>query len=327
MKKAIIVGLICIISALKASAQQDAAVTQYIFNGLYINPAYAGYKEDVYVQSYYRSQWVGLTGAPRNFAIAIDGTVNDNVGLGAMLTNDQIGAQTAVSGYLNYAYRIRVGQDEESRLAFGLAAGMMQLGIDGSKLHSVTQGDQAIPVGSQSLVLPDAHVGVYYANSNYFWGLSATNLLASLSNANSAANMLVPIPKPHVYLTAGTYIQMNNDMRFKPVFLIKDDMRGPTTMDLNAFLLFNERFNIGGFYRTSVKLYPKNNLQSDLTQRNSFGLIADIFISPSIRVGYSYDQSLNKVTSYNAGSHELSVGFYLNSRNGITRSSYRCYKF
>lgn len=328
MKKGILLIVITIM-ALYAKAQQDSQFSQYIFNGVYINPAYAGYKDDMYVQSYFRSQWVGVTGAPKSFAIAADNSFSDgSVGLGVTLTSDQIGAQSTLAGYLNYAYRIRIGQDETSHLAFGLAAGMTQLGIDGSKLNAIQPGDQAIPTVSQSRILPDANFGIYYANSNYFAGLSATNILARFLNNDKGSNLLVPVPQPHFYLTAGTLIPINEDVRVKPVFLIKDDLKGPTTLDIDGFILLNERINFGAFYRSSIKLYPKNNLQNDLPKQNAFGIIAEFFATPSIRIGYSYDQSLNNLGSYNYGSHELSVGFYIDGNGNSDRSNgLRCYKF
>lgn len=327
MKKGLILWLSILVFALKAQAQQDAQITQYLFNGLYINPAYAGYKEDVYIQSYFRSQWVGLTGAPKSFAIAMDGTFSENVGLGGTISSDKIGAQSSLAAYLNYAYRIRVGQDEDSHLAFGLAAGLMQLSLDGSQLHAVTQGDNSVPVASQSMAMPDANVGIYYANSKWFTGFSATNILARYVNPNSAANLLVPIPQPHFYLTGGTFIPLNDDVVLKPVILIKDDLKGPTTIDFDAFIILNERLTFGGFYRASAKLYQKN-LQNDLPKQNSFGVIADFFVTPGVRVGYSYDHTMNSFSAYNSGSHELSIGFYLNGKNRLDRSNaFRCFKF
>lgn len=329
MKKGIILAIMAFMLAMRASAQQDTQFSQYIFNGLYINPAYAGYKEDLYIQSYYRSQWVGVNGAPRSFAVAADASVNDGkVGLGAMLNNDQIGAQTSLSAYANYAYRIQVGWDEASHISFGLAFGMMQLGIDGSKLTPITPGDQSIPTTSQTRIIPDANFGIYYANQDYFIGVSATNLLAKMIHSNNADNLLVPVPQPHFYLTGGAMITLNDDMRLKPVMLIKDDFKGPTSLDADAFLLMNERLSFGAFYRTAVKLYPKNNLQSDLPPQNSFGGIVEFFATPGLRIGYSYDHSLNALGNYNAGSHELSVGFYIGRSNDRDRSSgFRCYKF
>ena len=106
-------------------AQQDAQYSQYIFNGLYINPAYAGYKQDFYLQSFYRSQWTGFTGAPTSYSVAADGSVNDTkVGLGLLLAGDNIGAQKSLAADFSYAYHIQVGQDENTRLSFGLGLGL-----------------------------------------------------------------------------------------------------------------------------------------------------------------------------------------------------------
>ena len=122
MKKLILL-MITAFSFLTVKAQQDAQFSQYIFNGLYINPAYAGYRGDFYVNSFYRSQWTGLNGAPQTLSISGDGTVaNEHVGLGALFQNDRLGAQSTTAFYGNYAYRIQVGEQENSRLAFGLGA-------------------------------------------------------------------------------------------------------------------------------------------------------------------------------------------------------------
>src|ERR1700755_710582 len=121
MMKRILFLCALILSFITANAQQDAQFSQYIFNGLYINPAYAGYKSDFYVNSFYRSQWTGLEGAPQTVSIAADGAVaNDKVGLGLLVQSDKIGAQSNTAAYANYAYRIQIGEDEDSRLAFGV---------------------------------------------------------------------------------------------------------------------------------------------------------------------------------------------------------------
>ena len=109
-------------------AQQDAQQSQYMFNGIYINPAYAGYKENLNLHTYYRNQWTGITGAPRSFSVAIDASANDgNVGLAFQVASDKLGAQNSTSAYANYAYRLRLNADGSSRLAFGLGVGIVQV--------------------------------------------------------------------------------------------------------------------------------------------------------------------------------------------------------
>ncbi len=135
------------------------------------------------------------------------------------------------------------------------------------------------------------------------------------------------LPQPHVYLTGGTFIPIDQDVVLKPVFLIKDDFKGPTTLDFDAFVIMNERLTFGAFYRASVKLYQKN-LQNYLPKQNSFGAIVDFFITPGERMGYSYDHTMNSFSAYNSGSHEISIGFYLNGKNRGDRSNaFLCFKF
>src|ERR1700761_680046 len=147
MMKRLVIFLSLTLCFITAYAQQDAQFSQYIFNGLYINPAYAGYREDLYFNSFFRSQWTGLEGAPTTFSAAIDGTVKDGkVGLGLMVQHDEIGAQSNIAAYANYAYRLQIGEQAHSKLAFGLGFGFIQNGIDGTKLNAVQANDTSVPV-------------------------------------------------------------------------------------------------------------------------------------------------------------------------------------
>ena len=327
MKKTVLL-FIGVLITFAVKAQQDSQFTQYVFNGIHINPGYAGSKEELYIQSFYRAQWLGLEGAPRTFSVSADAALmNKNVGLGLIVSSDQVGAQQHLSAYVNYAYRLRVGFEESTRLSFGIAGGMVQTGIDGGRLNAVQPGDIAVPTGMQSLTVPDARVGVYYADTTFFAGLSLTNIIArSLAN-KTHENMNVPLPEPHLYFTTGALFKVNSDVRFKPVLLIKDDFKGPMSIDLNAFFLLKEKVWLGGFYKTEANLYDKKHLQRDLMKRNALGVIAEVFATPDLRIGYSYDYLINKFRNYSSGSHELSVGFYFSKRTTSKNRGKRCYHF
>jgi type IX secretion system PorP/SprF family membrane protein len=312
-----------------AIAQQDSQFTQYVFNGLHINPAYAGYKEDLYLQSFIRTQWVGVKGAPRTLSVSGDAASNSgNVGIGMIVSSDQLGAQSNLSAYANYAYKIRISYDEESKLSFGIAAGFMQLGLRGDKLSGIDGDDPSIPTSSQTRVLPDARFGVFYSDPKYFVGISATNMLAKYADRNNTSNLLVPVPQPHFYLTAGALFPLSDGLVLKPTFLIKEDTKAPTSLDINSFFLLNQKVWLGAFYRTSVTLYNKDNLQNDLTKKSAFGGMFELFVSENFRVGYSCDFSLNALRGYNFGSHEISVGVYVNKKDHRNRDrQLRCYDF
>lgn len=327
MKKVLLLFLlICIHQGLRA--QQDSQFTQYLFNGLHINPAYAGTKGDYYIQSFYRSQWQGVTGAPKSFSIAADGSFYDgNVGLGLIVANDQIGAQSSLTAFANYAYHLRLNDEGNANLSFGLAAGMMQMGLNGSKLIEINPGDGAImPYASQTKIYPDARFGIYYSSKKYFAGISATNLVARYMSDKNSNDFLVPVPEPHFYFSAGALFPLSDDIHIKPSILVKDDIKGPTSVDFNAFFLIKERVWVGGFYRGSYNIHNRN-LQQNLPVNNSIGLITEIFATPDLRIGYSYDYSLGKLRGYGSGSHEISAGLYINKKDDKKNRLTRCYVF
>ncbi len=291
-------------------AQQDAQQSQYMFNGIYINPAYAGYKENLNLHTYYRNQWTGITGAPRSFSVALDASANDgNVGLAFQVASDKLGAQNSTSAYANYAYRLRLNADGSSRLAFGLGVGIVQVGINGDDL--VTNDPELTTfTGTITKILPDARVGAFFSNDQVYAGLSGDNLVSQYINVKNTSTFLAQ-PKPHYYMTAGVLIPVVGDIFIKPSFLLKDDRGGPTSLDLNAFILLGEKLWIGGSYRQGIKLYNKGYLQTDLTQLNSAVAAIELFPTENLRIGYGYDFSIGPLQGYSGGTHEISIGFYL----------------
>lgn len=313
-------SFLLILICFEVKAQQNAQYSQYIFNGLYINPASAGAKEDFYVHSFYRSQWTGVTGAPQSFSVAADGTINDEkVGLGILLAKDKLGAQSTLAAYANYAYRLQLGVQGQ-HLSFGLGAGMVQSALDGSKLIGIQDGDNIIPVGTLSTILPDARAGVLYTSDTFFAGFSADNLVAKYMNRDKS--LLVPIPQPHFYLTAGTLFALNDDIKIKPSFLLKNASGTATTLDMNAFLILGDRTWIGGTYRSSLNLFSKNS--SSLQGSNALVAQIEIFATSKLRIGYAFDYSLTAFSGFGNGSHEISLGIYLSKKpaQNFTTSSY-----
>jgi type IX secretion system PorP/SprF family membrane protein len=306
MKRGMIL-IACLLLGKLTFAQQDAQFSQYMFNGIYINPAYAGYKEALNMHAYYRAQWTGIQGAPRTFSIALDGAANDNnVGWGVQLAGDKLGAQSSTSVYGNYAYRIRMNEDGTARLAFGLSVGFEQLAINGQLLTTIDP-ETGQPVGTQSTIVPDARAGVYYADQRFYAGFSIDNLVSS--HVSPEKFVYIPQPKPHYYLTAGMMVPINDQLQLKPSFLLKDDRAGPTSLDLNTFLLIDEKLWIGGSYRTGVSLYDKSYLQKSLINRDAAVAAVEFYPVPELRVGYAYDFSIGALQSYSQGSHEISIGY------------------
>lgn len=310
MKKLIIIFTILVFAQV-AKSQQDAQYSQYMFNGIYINPAYAGYKEQTNLHTFYRNQWTGISGSPKSMSLALDGIANEgNVGLALQLSADKLGAQSNLAMYGNYAYRIRMNAEGTSRLAFGLGVGVIQNALHGDMLNPRDQGDEYIPFGTERELVPDARLGVFYSDSKFYAGFSVDNLVAQhvLKSRNLGINF--PVPKSHYYLTAGVLLPLSTGLQLKPSLLLKDDKGGPTSLDVNAFLLLGEKIWLGASYRTAVKLYSKDYLQKDLDQNNAIAAMAEVYATPQLRIGYAFDYSLNKLQSYSGGTHEISVGYY-----------------
>lgn len=304
-------------------AQQNAQYSQYTFNGLFVNPAYAGYKQDFYIHSFYRSQWTGLEGAPQNFSFAVDGAVNDRkVGIGMILLNDVIGAQSMFSATATYSYRLQIGENVNSRLCFGLGLGFIQSGIDGSKLNPVDGTDPNIPQSIVGNILPQGKMGILYTNDNWYAGLASDNLITKLFNKDYT--LKVPLPLPHYYLNMGTIFDIEPNLKMKPSILLKTDLKGPASLDINTSFLINEFLWLGGAYRTATPFYNKLNPEEPLQKANALMIQAEFLPNPNIRLGYAFDYSLSQLSNYSYGSHEISIGIYLR-RSRTNSDANKCY--
>ncbi|MDQ7949392.1 MAG: type IX secretion system membrane protein PorP/SprF [Pedobacter sp.] len=297
--------------AVPSFAQQDAQYSQYIFNGIYINPAYAGYRERININATYRNQWTGVEGAPKSFALAADALMpNERVGLSLMVGTEQLGAQKNISAFANYAYRFPINEEQTSKLAFGLGLGVLQSGLDGNMLNARDVDDQFVPTGTVKEIIPDVNAGVFFSTPKMYVGASVTNLIGAYLLKKKSLAYNFPTPRPHYYLTGGVLIPMiPYAIDFKPFFLFKDDLKGPTVLDINAFFLFKQIIWMGVGYRTGVKLYNKPNLPGDIKNKNALIGMTEIFISQRLRLGYSYDHSTSNLAGYAGSTHEISLSW------------------
>ncbi len=312
---------IALTASMQVKAQQNIQFSQYVFNGLSVNPAYAGYKGDWYLNTFYRHQWAGFPGAPRTGGVSLDGLTNasdDKVGVGMQMMFDRTGPQEALSLYGSYAYRIPLDNEDTRRLCLGIGAGVTQYGIDGTALQYVDNADEAIPVGKVTRWIPDARFGIYYYTPSFYAGLSVMDLFSLYTDGSRYSwkgNAYETIRKTqHTYFTAGTVFNLSENLKLKPSMMWKEDFKGPSSLDLNAFLLIAEKLWVGGSYRTSIKLWNKANLDARLQQVNAANVILEYFIGNRFRLGYSYDLNVNRMANYQAGSHEISIGVLFPSK-------------
>ena len=306
------IGLLMVFGSIEGTlGQQLPQFSQYMFNGLHINPGYAGYKGQPYLQSTYRSQWVNFPGAPKTLSITADFSANEGLmGFGASILTDQMGPARTSSGLLTYAYRIQTG--DESFLGLGLSAGVSEYAIDGSMLNPNDFGDINIPEGKVNLFTPNMNTGVFFHTPRFYAGLSAYNLIGKKSLEKE--DIALAYHQLHYYLTAGALLPISDNVQFKPSFLLRTAPEGLSNFDVNGMFLFMERLWLGASYRSNLKIFS-DDLQTDLSKRNAVAMIAEIFATDNLRFGYAYDHNTNALSNSRNNSHEISVGYYIAPRN------------
>lgn len=305
-----------------AWAQQNIQFSQYIFNSLSVNPAYAGYKEEWFAQMAYRTQWTGVNGAPETGQLSVDGIVDPdraNMGVGLQLTYDKLGVQGATSIYGNYAYRLRLDAEDTQRLSFGIGVGATQYTLNGAQLDPDSPFDPTLPAGRVNNWIPDIRLGTYYYNTKWYAGISLMDLLSG-DETNDLfrwdSDGVVNIQrKRHMYLMGGAMFNLESDLKLRPSILWKEDFKGPSSVDLNAMFIFADRFWIGGSYRTGVRLLDREYSENqNLSSLNSVSGIAQMYVTERLRIGYSYDYMINSFGN-SGGTHEITLGLTFGQRN------------
>jgi type IX secretion system PorP/SprF family membrane protein len=303
MKKIfLLAGLISLFGIRSVEAQQIPQFSQYMFNGIYINPAYAGYKDVFYGHIVYRKQWAGISGSPQTAMLSLDGSLSKGSNIGIVYTNDQIGAIYANSFMVDYAYRLQVS--ERGRLSFGLSAGVTHHGLNRSKLGEEQDDQQARD--SKNVWKPGFDAGLYYDTEYFYAGFSITGIVGSKADEKSFA---VIRTDANYFLTIGGIIPLNEKLKLLPSTLLKTDFGNPLTFDLNALLMISDKFAVGGSYRTGMLWFT--DVSDHTKQRDALSLIAELYATDKIRIGMAYDFDLNKVTTGANGSFEISLGYYL----------------
>jgi type IX secretion system PorP/SprF family membrane protein len=308
IKKSALICFALLASTFYAVAQQDAQYSQYMFNTLVINPAYAGYKGSLNLSALHRSQWVGVTGAPKTQSLVLDGSfANDKVGLALTVVNDKIGLQGQTNAYFNYAYKLKVSG--EGTLAFGLGLGLAQFTLNNGDAHFDDPSDPNFNGGKLSFIAPDARAGVHYSTDKFYAGLSATNLFSKAIDYSTAAKNLVIKQGQTFFLTAGYLVDVNDFLKFKPSFLIKEDTKGPTNLDINNFFLLGEKVWVGASYRTSLNVWKKKSTVGSVKASDAVVGLVEVYAGKGFRVGYAYDYSVSALQGFDNGSHEISIGY------------------
>lgn len=304
IKRKVVLTLISSLSFLCVLAQQDAQFSQYFFNPLYVNPAYAGSRDAWSGVFVYRSQWVDLAGQPTTQAFSLHGPFkNKPVGLGIQLYNDQAGPLHNIGLIGTYAYWIPIGNN---KLSFGLQGSISQLRVDWSAIRIEDETDESFTNNTSSSITPDANFGMYFHNPRYYLGLSATHLIENKFHfGQSMKGEEVIRNYRHYYILGGVVIPISEQVNFRPSFLAKYILNLPFQAEANASFIFLEKICVGVGYRTSQQYQGAQN-------NNQLIGILEYTINNKVRIGYSYDAVLNELSKINGGTHEIMIGYDFN---------------
>ncbi|WP_452223128.1 PorP/SprF family type IX secretion system membrane protein [Lacinutrix chionoecetis] len=290
----ILVILFSSIFALESTAQQDAQYTQYMYNTMSINPAYAGSREVISMLGLYRTQWVGLDGAPDTQTFNIHSPVGENrkVGLGLSIINDNIGPTHETYFDIDFSYTVNTS--EEGRLSFGVKGGGHLLDVAYSELSPYNNGDQLLQSDIENKFSPNVGAGIYYRKGErWYVGLSAPNLLETKHFDESSLS--VAKERINLYLIGGYVFDVNADLKLKPAVLFKGVQGAPLQADLTVNALLKEKLTLGLAYRWSAAVSALVGYQ----------------LSDRLMLGLAYDRETTDLgkTQFEQGSFEVFLRF------------------
>jgi type IX secretion system PorP/SprF family membrane protein len=276
-------------------AQQEVMVSQYMFDQLLINPAYAGSHAYASGALLHREQWLNMPGAPTTSIAAMDAPfMGRKMGLGFTLVHDQIGISRDMEMAGHYAYKLRTGTN--STLSFGLKAGLSLYSARVSELTYWDANDAVYQNDVRNAVLGKFGFGLYWHDDISWIGISVPTLYAADGSiSKDVSNVYDHYYTQHYYLYTGRVFEVSEDIDLKPSVLIKYEPQAPLHGDVNLNALYKERFGLGAGYRTG----------------DAFVGMVEYQINPHLRIGYAYDATVSRLSVYSGGSHEIMLGIDL----------------
>jgi type IX secretion system PorP/SprF family membrane protein len=296
MKKRFLTIFVLLVAA-SSYAQQDSQFTNYMYNTININPAYAGSRGVLSIFGLHRNQWVGLDGAPVTNTFSINSPINNsNFGIGVSIINDRIGPSDENSISVDVSYSVKTS--EKYKLSFGIKGTANLLNVDFTKLNIYNPGDVLAQYNVDNRFSPNVGAGVYFHSDKTYFGFSVPNMLETEhfdKDQTSLSAESVASERMHYYFIAGHVIDLNTSIKFKPALLTKIINGAPLQVDMSANFLINDKFTAGLAYRWDA----------------AFSALAGFQISDSWFIGYGYDMEVTKLANYNSGSHEIFLRYEL----------------
>ncbi|HKZ38782.1 MAG TPA: type IX secretion system membrane protein PorP/SprF [Chryseolinea sp.] len=290
LKAIALVVLLIVISAVPSTAQQKVQFTQYMFNGLVINPAYAGADEALSLTFIQRKQWANIENSPSTQSLSAHTLFKRRrFGLGLTIVNDRVGVHKNLSALTNYAYHLQVGKN--SYLSMGIQAGFHNQKSDYTSLIGPANMDPKLSNPYISYTSFDFGMGMYFRSPRLHVGISAPELLPETISISDSSS--IEFKKANFFLFSKYNITLNDNIDIEPSMLLKYLAAVPLSFDLNVNLIYRKALTLGLSYRKSESI--------DFMFRGK--------ITPQLLLGYSYDHPIGEFSRQSKGSHELMVNY------------------
>lgn len=284
--------VLAVLGCAKLFAQQEVMVSQYMFNQLFLNPAYAGSHAYMSSSLLHRSQWLKVEGAPRTSMMAVDAPLmKGKMGAGLSIVHDQIGVSRDLDIAAHYAYHLRLSPT--SKLAFGMRAGLSIYSARLSELNYWDANDQVFQGDIANKPVGKFGFGIYWYDTRSYVGLAVPTIYAADKEiAMNATGVIDDYFTQHFYVNAGHVFTLNESFDIKPSTMIRYTEAAPLEADVNCNVLYRERIWFGLGYRTGDAVVGMLEYQ----------------INPMLRIGYAYDMTTSQLRNYTNGSHEVMLG-------------------
>lgn len=280
----------------EVKAQSEPMFSQYSFNEIFINPAYAGSHDAISLSSVYRKQWANIEGAPTTKTFtAHTPFFSDKVGVGLTVYQDNIGVSTQTGYFANYAFRVKMNR---GTFSLGMLAGFNGFQERLSQIRTTQTGDNRFASNTPTVYAPNFGFGTYYYTKRFYIGLSAPRLISNklVVGPNGEVQRVDGAflkSELHYFLASGFVFDINPLFKLRPSMMIKTVINAPLEYDVNLSALLYTSLWVGGGYRSG----------------DSWNLLTALQVNNQLRIGYSYDYTITKLKDYAGSTHEVSLNY------------------
>jgi type IX secretion system PorP/SprF family membrane protein len=276
-------------------AQTEPMYSQYMYNMLGVNPAYAGNREAMSFNFFQRNQWNGIKGAPKTTAVSIDQSIKEGrIGLGLQVYDDRLGVESATG--FNGMLSTRIKVSEKGILSGGLSFGLMNYRINLNEVYNRNNPNDPsfFSTNNPSKWTPSLGMGVYYNTDRFYAGISTPSIIKSrLASYDDFISSINKSNAFHLFANTGYVFDVNEDVKLKPSTMIKMVSGAPIEADINLNVWLKDLIGLGGSYRTG----------------DAFVGMVELQATTNLRIGYAYDVPFNPLKYFTRGSNELMLRY------------------